>query len=344
MDCPVCGGKDCVGQAKDIIEVLPTIFLPCPDCRARILDKRLPLPAPEYAEPCSCGKRYIDEVFAHMYVIMVEEGCLLPTNPLIDVGSPLIHPGCAVDRPPYLPEKSLVLLSSRAGKKTAQRLLREVPELRGVVRNGDFLPGIPDHDPGTPPRVYELVAGCDVRADIFPVRTGPLVMYKQQSRIHIEFPRFGYPKLRSVERHVGMPPVPFFVDACSGVGTLGLAAACAGVHHVIMNDAWYAAAFWSAINLEVNKASFAVDRVRICKNLRDPGEHPTGHEPVKIADTEGEQVIEVYHGDLRELKRVIPQGSNPVTVIDVFDKRDRGAVEKMSADWLSRVGGVAFVP
>ena len=54
--------------------------------------------------------------------------------------------------------------------------------------------------------------------------TGQLVMYKQQSLVHIEFPRPGYPKIRAVVLHVGEPPADYFVDACSGVGTLGLVA------------------------------------------------------------------------------------------------------------------------
>jgi len=67
----------------------------------RTLDKRAPLPTLEFGQPCPCGKRFIDEVFAHMYVIMVEEGDLLPTDPLISVGSPLVHPGYAMDRPRF---------------------------------------------------------------------------------------------------------------------------------------------------------------------------------------------------------------------------------------------------
>ena len=91
----------------------PPFFYPCPDCSLRILDKRAPLPSLEYARPCSCGKRFIDEVFAHMYVIMVAEGDLNRTDPLIAVGSPLVHPGYAMDRPPFLTEKSLGTCSRR---------------------------------------------------------------------------------------------------------------------------------------------------------------------------------------------------------------------------------------
>ena len=75
MKCPVCG-RDCVQSAKDILATLPTVFLPvrrlhCPDSRQTCASSSL-----EYAEPCSCGKRFIDDVFAHLYVIMVEEGDL----------------------------------------------------------------------------------------------------------------------------------------------------------------------------------------------------------------------------------------------------------------------------
>ena len=55
-----------------------------------------------------------------MYVIMVEEGDLKLTDPLIAVGTPLVHPGFAMERPPFLSEKSLVLLTSRATKKDSR--------------------------------------------------------------------------------------------------------------------------------------------------------------------------------------------------------------------------------
>ena len=343
MKCPVCG-KDCVRSAKDILATLPTIFLPCDDCSIRNLDKRAPLPSLEYGEPCSCGKRYIDEVFAHLYVIMVEEEDLAPTDPLLDVGSPLIHPGFAMDRPPFLPGDSLVLLSSHVTQKTAARLVNEVPELRGVVQRGDFVPGIANPDLTSVPKTYTLLVGCDVRADVFPLRTGPLVMYKQQSLIHIEFPRAGYPKIRAVEQHVGDSPAGFFIDACSGVGTLGLTAACLGVPHVVMNDAWYASAFWSAFNLEVNREYLRISRVKIFEQMQDMQAHPVTHEPIKIAETEGEQKIEVYQGDFRQLYHVIAPEEGMVTAIDIFNKNDFTAVESVKNEWIRNIGGDVFIP
>jgi hypothetical protein len=335
---------DCVKSAKDILALLPALFLPCAECSIRILDKRIPPPSLEYAQPCSCGKRFIDEVFAHMYVIMVEEGDLLLTAPLIAVGSPLVHPGFAMDRPPFLPQKSLTLLTSAASKTTAERLMEEVPELRGVIKKGNFIPGIASPDIDSVPRVYELLAGCDVRADIFPLRTGPLVMYKQQSRIHIEFPRIGYPKIHAVEQHVGNPPARHFVDACCGVGTLGLTAACLGVPHVVLNDAWYASAFWSAFNLEVNREYLHVDRVRIFEQEEDMQKHPVVKEPIKIAETEGEQIIEVYQGDFHRLHAVLSLDLPPVTVFDLFEKSETPALHQILADWKKNVGGTVFIP
>jgi len=343
MKCPVCE-MDCVKSAKEILATLPSLFLPCPQCTMRSLDKRAPLPKLEYAPPCSCGKRFIDEVFAHIYVIMVEEGDIRPTDSLLTVGSPLVHPGYAMDRPPFLPVKSLVLLTTKASKKTAERLIGEVPELRGVVKTGNFIPGIANPDLDTVPQVYELLAGCDVRADVFPLKTGPLVIYKQQSLIHIEFPRSGYPKLRSVEQHVGNPPVRLFVDACCGVGTLGLTAACLGAPHVIMNDAWYASAFWSAFNLDVNRDYLKINRVKIFEPLSDLQKHPVVCAPVKIAEASGDQIVEVYQGDFRELPAVLPQGVAPVTAFDLFDKSDVSANEKIRRDWLARAGGDTFIP
>jgi hypothetical protein len=343
MKCPVCG-MDCVRSAKDLLATLPVIFLPCPECSMRSLDKRRPHTPLDFAEPCSCGKRFIDEVFAHIYVIMVEECDLTISDPLIAAGSPLVHPGFAMDRPPFLPQNSLVLLSSRVNRAAAERMIREVPEVRGVVKTGDFVPGIADPDLKSVPRVYNLLAGCDVRADIFPLPTGPLVIYKQQSLVHIEFPRSGYPKIQSVIQHVGAPPVRHFIDACCGVGTLGLTAACLGVPHVMMNDAWYASAFWSAFNLEVNREYLNISRVRIFEQIDDMQKHPVSRDQIKIAETEGEQIIEVYQGDFHTLPEVISSGIRPVTVLDLFDKRDNISLQKVQTEWVEKVGGEVFVP
>ena len=129
-----------------------------------------------------------------------------------------------------------------------------------------------------------------------------------------------------------------------GRGRSALAAACLGVPHVVMNDAWYASAFWSAFNLEVNRAYFDIENVRIYGQIRDMALHPVGREPVKIAETTGRQVIEVYQGDFRNLDHVIPKDAHPVAALDIFEKNDRNEISAMLRDWQGRMGGDAFVP
>ena len=157
-------------------------------------------------------------------------------------------------------------------------------------------------------------------------------------------PRGGYPKIHAIEQHVGNPPVKHFVDACSGVGTLGLTAACLGVPHVVLNDAWYASAFWSAFNLEVNREYLRVDRVRIFEQEEDMQKHPVMKEPIKIAETVGEQTIEVYQGDFRWLYTVLSLDPPPVTVFDLFEKSDTPALHQILDDWQKNVGGEVFIP
>ena len=341
MKCPVCG-SDCVESAHELLETLGTVFAPCPDCHGRVLDKRAPLPNRFYETPCHCNKRFIDEVFAHIYVILEEEGILSGDEPLSRVGMPLIHPGFFMRQPPYLPPASLVLVSRIITPEAAARIKKEVPEIRGVVRGGDFTPGIASLDNGTEPRSYELLAGCDVRADVFATASGPLVLYKEQSRIHIEFPRDFNPKIDAVEKRL-LLSVRWFVDAACGTGTLGLAAARAGIRNVVLNDAWGPAAFWAAFNIRVNQEFFAVDEVVMYREYDEIMKSPVGREPLLIAGTRGAQSISVYQGDLRELYRVLP--AEPVlAVLDLFNKEDTVRSTQVMQAWKSHVTGEVFIP
>ncbi len=342
MRCPVCGGE-CIEDAPDVLESLSTVFSRCDECRFRILDKSVPLKGRYYATPCSCNKRFIDEVFAHLYVILLDVGILSGDEPLRAVGSPLIHPGFFMTAPPFLPPDSLVLLSPIVTKDAGQRIVEEVPEVRGVVRCGDFVPGLTDLFLTSPPRTYELLAGCDVRAGVFPTGAGPLVIYKQQSVMHIEFPRMRNPKIQSVERYLKMHNPAWCVDICAGAGTLGLCAAGHGIPGAILNDAWYAAAFWSAVNLHVNRRSFRVGDVAIHSTYDAMREKPVGKEPVRIAEAAGEQTIIIYQGDCRELWRVLPP--EPVcAVLDPFEKSDKDTTDRFIRAWQSHVPGEVFIP
>ena len=342
MKCPVCG-DDCVLDAHQIIEQIPAVFSRCRDCRMILLDKQQPPPPDAWHEPCTCGRRFIDEVYAHLYALLVRENLFSGTEPLKAVGSPLVHPGYHMTMPPFLPAKSLVLLSRVTDRAIAEMMVEEVPEVRGVVRMGDFTPGIVDTGVPAAPRTYELQAGCDVRANIFHTSAGPLVVYQQQSLIHIEFPKGHNPKIATVEQHIKRVQPDWFVDACCGAGTLGLTGARHGISHVILNDAWYAAAFWAAYNTQVNREYFQVDDVRIHASYQAMAEHPVGNDPVLVAETEGKQEIRVYHGDLRQLHQVIPDVL-VLAAIDIFEKSDPVGTNEVIREWMRKVNGEAFIP
>lgn len=342
MKCPICG-EDCVKNAHEIIEILPTVFSRCPDCHFRILDKNTPLPNRFYQTPCTCGKRFIDEVYAHLYVIFLEEGIFTGDEPLKAVGSPLIHPGFFMKFPPFLPRDSLVLLSAHPSNEVAERIIREVPEIKGVVKSDDFVPGISDPDLDGIPNTYTLLAGCDIRANVFDTKKGPLVLYKEQSTMHIEFPRKYNPKIEAVEKRIESFQPEYFVDACSGVGTLGLAAARMGVPHVIMNDIWFAAAFWTAYNLQVNQEFFKIDDVTMYLDYGELEKEPIVKEPRLVAEATGAQEIKIFQGDYSLLHTVLPD-SRVLAVIDLYEKSDLTATTKILGRWREHVSGEVFIP
>ena len=72
--------------------------------------------------------------------------------------------------------------------------------------------------------------------------------------------------------------------------------------------------------------------------------HPVIQEPIKIAETEGEQIIEVYQGDFRRLHHVLSLPTPPVTVFDLFEKRETPALHQMLEEWQKNVGGAVFIP
>ena len=342
MKCPVCGGG-CVASAHELIETLPSVFAPCPDCRLRILEKHLPPEDPVVSPICSCGKRFIDDVFVHCWIILREEGIFSGNEPLSAVGMPLVHPGFAMRLPPFLPHSSLVLLSRMVSGDTAKRLVSEVPEIRGVVRTGDFIPGITDPDLRKPPKIYELLAGCDVRAGVFETPAGALVIYLEQSRLHIEFPREYNPKIESVSLSINKFSPQLFIDASCGAGTLGLSAARLGVRGVVMNDAWYAAAFWAAFNVMINSEFLDIDTVRWHRNYDELKTLPIGDEPILVADTTGTQQISVYHGDMFRLHHVV-KTDHSLTAIDLFNKKDKDAVDHALSIWRKHMAGEILIP
>jgi hypothetical protein len=309
MDCPCCG-KSCVKSAEDILSSIEGIYIACPDCAPEPnLDKNMPYKAlaHEVLRCQSCGRAPLDAVMLDVLCILEQAGLRDAEDTLRSIGSPLISVGYPLAYPPRLAPQSLIIMGEQLGKEAGEEIVRRVPEVKGVILSRGIA-GV--FDSGTAPVENELLAGCDMRADVVQSLFGELAIYKSQSKIHIEFPRQSRPKMKILEglyfagREV--------VDGLCGPGTLGLMCALAGAKRVVLNDIWLPAIENTLLNLEVNRNLLGIDEI----------EYPElpvksiGEEPVLVAQAFGTCEIEVYHGDLTKLfSRVKPAD---ICLIDHF--------------------------
>ncbi len=197
-----------------------------------------------------------------------------------------------------------MLLTRRATPSSARRLLAEVPEIRGVVLDRGVVPGVGG-------AAHTLLAGCDVYAEVRFTPPGPLVLYKQASTCHLEVPRFGDPKVTATDRALRRALPDLFIDACAGVGTLGLVAALRLVPTVVLNDSWGPAAWFAGLNLAANREALLVDEVEALVSYADLREAGLRDNPVPVAVARGAQEIRVYHGSLWHLPPALAVGRRP---------------------------------
>lgn len=342
--CPVCG-KDCIADVKTVLKQPSHLFSPCEECFCIPLDKSLPPPGLPAQPPCfSCGRRFIDDVFTHCHAIMAAEGVIGEDTPLGAIGTPLICPGISLAAPPFLPSRSLVIQTRHAGRKAAKRIVDEVPEVKGVILDRGVVPGFSSGDLSSP-KSNLLLAGCDVRADIFRTKRQSFAVYKQQSLLHIEFPRGVDQKIRSVESMIEAVRPDVFIDAYSGAGTLGIAAALSGVKKVVLIDAWHPAAFWSAVNLRVNAGLLGltdVDCYTTPEDMGDCGGIPDT--PVMVAHARGDgNEVTVIWGDCMKTGEYLPEGRK-LAALDIFGKEIPGKGARALSGWKAAFGGDAFIP
>lgn len=296
MDCPACG-KDCIKAAEEVLANLDRMFMACPGCAPDpALDKSAPLKAlPREVERCRvCGRASLDAVMLEALRILEEFGLREMSDTLRSVGTPLISVGYPLAYSPRLGQRSLIIVGERLRKDAAEAMVRRIPEVRGVILSRG-VPGV--RDSGAPPLENELLAGCDLRADVAQSLFGELLIYKSQSKIHIEFPRKSAPKMRVLDGLYLRGRLQDVTDGLCGPGTLGLMCALAGARRVVLNDAWLPAVENVMLNLQVNRGLLGIDEV-------ERPERPSsavGHEPVLVGRASGACRIEVYHGDLKRL-------------------------------------------
>lgn len=354
--CPRCGGSGCVISAEEVLESISSMYAACQSCAPDpLISKQLPfhqLDQPvrnvdDAAMRCqNCGKRHLDIVIAHVLGILVREGLRGKDAALSDVGTPMITIGYPVPFPPRLGRGTLILVMGAIDRGTAEMLVNEVSEVKGVIeRKGE--PGQPigildaDHTPHT----YNLLAGCDVRGDVVSSAFGELCIYKTQSDMHIEFSRAESGKIRVLESLYYQRKLEgTVVDGCCGAGTLGLVAVLAGAREVILNDAFLPAVKNTILNIRANASVLGLDPEPEIHT--DPSKLPliadTGT-PRLVATAHGDGAsghvdISVYHGDLADLAEVIDRCD--LCLVDAFIGV---STDRFVQAWKERAGMVVTI-
>lgn len=325
MECPCCGKCD-VQPAKDVLASVDRMYMACRGCAPEPnLDKNGPLSAlPREIDRCpSCGRASLDAVMLDALRILADYGLRDKRDNLRSVGSPLISVGYPLAYPPRLGPASLIIVGERLNKPAADEILRRVPEVKGIILAGG-VPGVVDQSAGFSENV--LLAGCDLRADVVQSLFGDLVIYKSQSKIHIEFPRQSAPKIKILEGLYFQGKVREVVDGLCGPGTLGLMCVLAGAKRVVFNDIWLPAVKNVMLNLDANRELLGIEKI---ERLETPSS-AVGEEPVLIGRASGMCDIEVYHGDLARLfHRVRPAG---LCLIDHFPGANTRKLEEACRD------------
>jgi hypothetical protein len=197
-------------------------------------------------------------------------------------------------------------------EEVAGEIVAQVPEVKGVIKRKGLQSqsvGIPDT--ASTPHTYELLAGCDMRCDVVTSSFGELCIYKNQSKIHIEF---NNTKIETIEQLYlrGEFDAACVVDGFCGPGTLGLLSVLAGAREVILNDAWLPALQNAILNIRANS-----DILGVKIEFEAPDYNKlVGDEPALLAKAGGMAEIMVYHGDVRKLDSIVKECD--VCLIDTF--------------------------
>jgi hypothetical protein len=304
MDIECMCGSRCVRYADDILQDIKLVYVPCDKCQEPGLKKFKPLKDQVDLEllnadygKCSCGKRHLDVVMAQTLKIMIEEGIRDEKSTLRNTCTPLITPAYPMRSAPYLKTKSLVILAVGMSQNCADRIINEIPEIKGVL-NGDINQTVGVIDSDSSPHVYKLLAGCDMRCDVVLNSYGTLCIYRNQAEIHVEFSKPVSPKIEALKKVIGKYECPSVLDCTCGPGTLGIVCLKAGSKRVVFNDIWYPAAKMTAINLEVN--GFQTDLFKVKKGLIGIGNN-----------------YSIYCEDVNNLKNVLNEKFD-ICIVDTF--------------------------
>ena len=315
--CPECGNRSCVQAAERVIKAAPTLYAKCPSCNDLILDKaeEIDLTSIRFdSSRCEgCGKRPLDVVMAHILASSVQnKKC--PELALRQVGTPLLSPSVPIYARPQIGYKNLLLLTDQPIIAAASdRILRDVQEVKGVIYGNAAEPfGLAYKEAAA--RTCRTLAGCDMRADLVTSAYGQLLIYKSQSKIHIE-----HDHSRKIAKLSVLPIADHAIfDALAGPGTLGLTCVLMGAKKVTLNDAWFPAVENAYLNLHVNRRVLGIQSIsRVSRATKARAATVSGGSSYLFATAKTHRAyIELYHGAFEEFD--IEASGTHVILVDPF--------------------------
>jgi 16S rRNA G966 N2-methylase RsmD len=259
----ICCENNCIIQFSQIKKSLK-INKPCPKCININLKKFKPIKnqlclsniSNEFGR-CVCGRRPIDVVMAHILKIMINEGIDINPQTLRNGPIPLVTPLTSQEMP-HLNKNSLIILHPKLNKETAEKIINEVEEVKGVLKGSpNDVIGILDINDKL--NEYELLSGCDIRCDILKTQSGKIAINKKQHLVHLEFSASTENKILKLDnyfksKHLNQENLHKInlLDATCGCGSLGIYSLKYGFGNVTFNDINKSATEITAMNLEAN--------------------------------------------------------------------------------------------
>ena len=310
--CPNCGSFSCVISAERVLDIASTLYTKCRACCDLTLLKtsKIDLSGMDFGDfRCTeCGRSPLDAVMAHVLAISTAHKERHALS-LREVGTPLLSPGVPTNAPPHIGYHNLLLLTNQILIADASdEILREVPEVAGVIF-GDAKRVIGLAHTSARPYTCRLLAGCDTRADMIASAYGELLIYKSQSKIHIEHNN------TAKMAKLGALPIAgrVVLDGLAGPGSLGLMSSLMGAQKVILNDAWLPAVENAFLNLRVNREMLGIRKIERA-SMTNRGSRNTPQ--LFCTATTKHGIIELFHGDFHAFN--IRDSEAEIVLLDPF--------------------------
>jgi hypothetical protein len=257
-------GNSCIITSEEIEKSLSSND-PCPQCSESNIKKFKSLSEQVFLDninnefgKCTCGKRPLDSVMAHVLKTMLDLNIDIGKDTLRNGPTPLITPFYTSKNFPFICENSLIILDDRLEKEHGEYITHNIKEVKGVLKgNSNDTVGIKDSNSSA--IAYELLSGCDIRCDIIKSPLEPIAINKIQHLSYLEFPKSMENKIMKLcsyikSKHYTGEKIANLkiLDGTCGNGSLGIFLLKYGVEKVIFNDIWYPATVTSTINIESN--------------------------------------------------------------------------------------------